>query len=77
MAKEDNQVELYGVVETMTGGGQYIVSINEGDNVTQVRARLGGKMKFNRINVMPGDYVKVAFSPYDMTHGMIIFREKK
>jgi translation initiation factor IF-1 len=32
-------------------------------------------MRRHRIRVLPGDRVKVALSPYDLTHGFIVFRE--
>ena len=70
MPREDH-IELDGVIETAMGGGQYSIIIEGGGNI---RARLSGRMKRNHINVMPGDRVRVALSPYDLTHGFIVFR---
>jgi len=42
----------------------------------QVLAHLAGKMRRNRIRVLPGDRVRVEVSPYDLTRGRIIFRMK-
>jgi translation initiation factor IF-1 len=33
-------------------------------------------MRKFRIRVILGDRVTVALSPYDLTHGMIVFRDK-
>lgn len=71
MPKEDH-IELEGTIKEALGGGQYLVTVQGG--ATEVRARLNGKMKTHHIRVIPGDRVKVAVSPYDMTHGMITFR---
>jgi translation initiation factor IF-1 len=65
-------VEMEGNVMEAMGGGQYLIQI---DNNT-IRARLAGKMKQNKIRVLPGDKVRVAVSPYDMSHGIIIRRHK-
>lgn len=35
---------------------------------------LSGKMRMNRIRVLPGDQVKVEISPYDLTKGRITYR---
>ncbi|MEM7607271.1 MAG: translation initiation factor IF-1, partial [Myxococcota bacterium] len=38
--------------------------------------QLCGRMRKFRIRVILGDRVTVALSPYDLTHGMIVFRAK-
>jgi translation initiation factor IF-1 len=42
----------------------------------EVLAHLAGKMRRNRIRVLPGDRVRVEVSPYDLTRGRIVFRMK-
>ncbi|MCS7301062.1 MAG: translation initiation factor IF-1, partial [Fimbriimonadales bacterium] len=34
------------------------------------------KMRINFIRILPGDRVKVALSPYDLTRGRIVYRYK-
>lgn len=70
----DDHVEVEGTIIDALGGGQYKVRATEGG--AEIRAQLSGRMKRNHIRVIPGDLVKVAVSPYDMTHGMITFRSK-
>jgi len=41
-----------------------------------VLAHLCGKMRKNFIKILPGDKVKVEISPYDLSRGRIIYREK-
>jgi len=36
---------------------------------------LSGKMRMNKIRILPADKVVVEISPYDMTKGRIIFRK--
>jgi translation initiation factor IF-1 len=37
---------------------------------------LSGKMRINRIHVLPGDKVKLETTPYDETKGRIVYRTK-
>ncbi len=41
-----------------------------------VLAHISGKMRKYYIRILPGDQVKVELSPYDLTRGRIIWREK-
>ena len=56
----------------MVPPGKYSVKLTESG--TEIRARLCGKMKQFKIRVIPGDRVTIAVSPYDPTHGLIVFR---
>lgn len=73
MSKGD-LVEMPGQVLDALGGGQYRIQLENTD--TTIRARLSGRMRRFRIRVLPGDRVRVAVSPYDLTHGFIVFRER-
>jgi len=42
----------------------------------QVLAHICGKMRMHYIKILPGDKVKVELSPYDLTRGRIVYREK-
>jgi translation initiation factor IF-1 len=44
------------------------------DDGMEVLAHLAGKMRMNRIKVLPGDRVTVEMSPYDDKKGRIVFR---
>ena len=69
----DDHVQLDGVVTQVFAGGQFEVQTDAG---AVVRAQLSGRMRKNRIRVILGDRVTVALSPYDLTHGMIVYRLK-
>lgn len=44
------------------------------DNGQEVIAKLSGKMRLNKIMLIPGDRVKVEITPYDLTKGRIMYR---
>ncbi len=67
-------VEMEGVVQEALGGGQYRIQLDQGD--VSVRAQLSGRMRRHHIRVLPGDKVRVAVSPYDLSHGLIVYRGK-
>ena len=69
----DDHIKLNGVVTQVFAGGQFEVTADSG---AAVRAQLCGRMRKFRIRVILGDRVTVALSPYDLTHGMIVFRDK-
>ncbi len=69
----DDHVKLDGLVSQVFAGGQFEVKTDPG---AVVRARLCGRMRKFRIRVILGDRVTVALSPYDLSHGMIVFRAK-
>ncbi len=43
---------------------------------SEVLAHLAGKLKINRIKVLPGDRVVLEMSPYDEKRGRIVYRLK-
>lgn len=45
-------------------------------NGHRVLAHVSGKMRMNFIRILPGDTVILELSPYDLTRGRIIRREK-
>jgi translation initiation factor IF-1 len=46
------------------------------ENGHKVLAHISGKMRMHYIKILPGDKVIVELSPYDLSRGRIIFREK-
>ncbi len=71
--ERDDHVKLDGVITNVFAGGQFEVKTDAG---AVVRAQLCGRMRKYRIRVILGDRVTVALSPYDLTHGMIVYRAK-
>jgi translation initiation factor IF-1 len=46
------------------------------DNGHKVLAHISGKMRMHYIKILPGDKVKIELSPYDLSRGRIVYREK-
>ena len=46
------------------------------DNGFEILCHISGKIRINNIRIMPGDRVKIAMSPYDLTKGRIETRLK-
>ena len=65
-------LEFDGHVTHENQGGLFHVTL---DNATEMLAKLGGTMRRHRIRVVPGDRVRVSMSPYDLTRGLIVFRD--
>jgi translation initiation factor IF-1 len=72
MPKEE-AIQVEGkVIETLPNA-MFRVELPNGHRVL---AHISGKMRMHFIKILPGDKVTVELSPYDLTRGRIIFREK-
>ena len=72
MPKEDS-FEVWGVVSQSLANMRFRVELESG---SKVLAHLAGKLKRFKIRVEPGDKVQVELSPYDLTRGRIVYRER-
>ena len=72
MSKEE-AIEMEGTVNEALANTQFRVTL---DNGHMVMDHVSGRMRKNFIRIVPGDRVKVEVSPYDLTRGRIIFRER-
>lgn len=72
MSKED-LIEFAGVVTEILPNATFRVQL-ENDHI--ILAHTSGRMRKNRIRVLAGDKVTVEMTPYDLTKGRIIFRQK-
>lgn len=73
MARDD-LVKVEGVVLDVAAGGLYKIKLDM--NSQELNAKLCGKMRRFSIKVLPGDRVTVGLSPYDLTHGLILYRNE-
>ncbi|MFB3886855.1 MAG: translation initiation factor IF-1 [Thermodesulfobacteriota bacterium] len=72
MPKED-AIQVEGKVLETLPNAMFRVELENGHKVL---AHISGKMRMHFIKILPGDKVTVELSPYDLTRGRIIFREK-
>ncbi len=76
MAKEE-AIEVEGVVKEALPNTMFRVElISNTPNKIVILAHLSGKMRKHYIRIVPGDTVKVELSPYDLTKGRIVYRER-
>lgn len=68
---KDDLVKFEGKITDAAGGGQYVVTL---DNGVVITTKLCGKMRRFNIRVIVGDRVTVGVSPYDPSHGFIVHR---
>jgi len=72
VAKEE-AIQAEGKVKEALANTQFRVEL---DNGHQVIAHVAGRMRKNFIRIIPGDRVTVEISPYDMSKGRIVFRNR-
>ncbi|MCL2311059.1 MAG: translation initiation factor IF-1 [Firmicutes bacterium] len=72
MSKSD-LVEMSGIVTEALPNVRFKVRL---DNNKEVIGFLSGKLRVNFIKIIPGDKVKLEMSPYDLTQGRIVWRDK-
>ena len=70
---KDDVIETEGVVVEALPGATFKVKLANDHIIT---AYLSGKLWKNLIRVYAGDTVKLEMSPYDLTKGRIIWRQK-
>ena len=73
MSKAD-VIEIEGTVVEKLPNAMFQVELENGHKVL---AHISGKLRMNFIRILPGDKVTLELSPYDLTKGRIVWREKK
>jgi translation initiation factor IF-1 len=74
MAKEEEKIQVDGLIIEALPGTQFRVKL---DNGVVVLAYLSGRMRKYYIRILLGDRVRVEMSPYDLARGRIVYRQKK
>ena len=72
MSKSD-VIELEGTVVEKLPNAMFRVKL---ENDHEVLAHISGKLRMNFIRLLPGDKVTLEMSPYDLSKGRIIWRDK-
>lgn len=72
MAKED-EIELEGTVVETLPNTTFRVELENGHTIT---AHISGKMRKHYIRILRGDKVVVQMTPYDLSKGRIVYRNK-
>ena len=73
MSKESKFIAMSGkIIETLPNT-TFRVEIENG---AVLLCYIAGRMKRHKISLLPGDYVDLEISPYDLTQGRIVYRKR-
>lgn len=72
MSKED-MIRMSGRVEECLPNAMFRIVL---ENDHRITATIGGKLRQNNIRILAGDSVDVEMTPYDLTKGRVVYRNK-
>jgi translation initiation factor IF-1 len=72
VAKEE-PIRTEGKIVEALPNTQFMVELESGHRIL---AHIAGKMRKNFIKIVPGDRVTIEITPYDLTKGRIVYRER-
>ena len=64
-------LEVDGEIAELLPAAMFRITLDTGHAIL---GHLSGRMRINRIRLLPGDRVRVEMTPYDLTKGRIVFR---
>ncbi len=70
---KDDVIEVDGRVIEKLPNATFHVQLENGHTIL---AHISGKLRMNFIRIIPGDKVLIEMSPYDLTKGRIVWRDK-
>jgi len=70
---KDDVIEVEGKVVEKLPNAMFQVQLENGHTIL---AHISGKLRMNFIRIIPGDKVLIEMSPYDLTKGRIVWRDK-
>lgn len=72
MAKTD-MITVDGLVEEVLPNAMFRVKLESGPKIL---GHISGRMRQNKIQILEGDRVTLEMSPYDLSKGRIVYRDK-
>ena len=70
---KEEPIRTEGTIVEALPNTQFMVELENGHRIL---AHIAGKMRKNFIRIVPGDRVTVEITPYDLTKGRIVYRER-
>jgi translation initiation factor IF-1 len=67
-------IEVEATVTMALANAQFRLKLDGSDK--EILGFVSGKMRKHFIRILPGDRVRVELSPYDLSKGRIVFRQK-
>jgi len=75
MPKSD-VIEVEATVKAALPNAMFRLEIEMGETKHEIIGHISGKMRRHYIRITPGDKVLVQLSPYDLTKGRIVYRQR-
>lgn len=69
--KSKEFIEVTGEVLELLPAATFKIKLEDGHVIL---GHLSGKMRMNKIRLLPGDKVKIQMTPYDLTKGRVVYR---
>jgi translation initiation factor IF-1 len=69
-------IEVEALVKAALPNAMFRLEIEMGETKHEIIGHISGKMRRHYIRITPGDRVLVQLSPYDLTKGRIVYRER-
>ncbi|MHC4295456.1 MAG: translation initiation factor IF-1 [Planctomycetota bacterium] len=69
-------IEVEATVKASLPNAMFRLEIELGEKSHEIIGHISGKMRRHYIRITPGDKVLVQLSPYDLTKGRIVYRQR-
>ena len=73
---KDDVIEVEATVKAALPNAMFRLEVELGDKTHEVLGHISGKMRRHYIRITPGDRVLVQLSPYDLSRGRIVYRQR-
>ncbi len=70
---KDDVIEVEGTVVEKLPNAKFLIEL---ENNHRIIGHISGKLRMNYIKIIPGDKVMIEMSPYDLSKGRIVWRDK-
>ena len=68
---QQDKIRMAGTIIDVLPSDKFMVKLTNG---VEIIAYISGKIRMNKIRILPGDKVEVEISTYDLTKGRIVYR---
>ncbi len=69
-------IEVEATVKAALPNAMFRLEVEMGEQTHEIIGHISGKMRRHYIRITPGDRVLVELSPYDLTKGRIVYRQR-
>ena len=69
-------IEVEAIVKAALPNAMFRLELEVGEKKHEIIGHISGKMRRHYIRITPGDRVLVQLSPYDLTKGRIVYRQR-